>query len=66
MKLLTQQEVARVIRKSESWLERKRWEGGGIPYRKVGRMVIYEEVDVLKWLDSHPKHSVAPESGSTS
>ncbi len=35
IKLLTEQEVAALIRKSVHWLRRKRWEGGidSIPYR---------------------------------
>ena len=53
--LLTQREVAKIIRKSEAWLERKRWEGGGIPYRKIGHHVLYTEADVIEWLNKHPK-----------
>lgn len=54
-KLLNQKQVAEIIGLSEAWLERKRWEGGGIPYRKLGRCVRYDEHDVLEWIEAHSK-----------
>jgi hypothetical protein len=54
-KLLRQKEVASIIRKSESWLERQRWLQEGIPYRKVGRNVLYDEQDVLAFLEAQPR-----------
>lgn len=56
-KLLNQKEVAEIIGLSEAWLERKRWEGGGIPYRKLGRCVRYDERDVIDWIQSHGKQN---------
>jgi hypothetical protein len=53
--LLNQKEVALIIRKSEAWLERQRWLQEGIPYRKVGRNVLYDEADVLVFLDAQPQ-----------
>lgn len=55
IKLLTEHEVAALIRKSVHWLRRKRWEGGteSIPYRKLGSAVRYAESDVLKWIAQH-------------
>jgi len=54
LKLLKQSEVAEIIRKSEAWLERKRWEGGGPRFMKIGRNVLYRESDLLVWLESQP------------
>lgn len=54
-KLLNQKEVASIIRKSEAWLERQRWLQEGIPYRKVGRNVLYDELDVLAFLEAQPQ-----------
>ena len=54
-KLLRQKEVASIIRKSEAWLERQRWLQEGIPYRKVGRNVLYDELDVLAFLEAQPQ-----------
>jgi hypothetical protein len=42
--------VAAVIGYSTAWMERKRWEGEGIPYRKIGRKCRYVKRDVLEWL----------------
>lgn len=56
-KLLNQKQVSEIIGLSEAWLERKRWEGGGIPYRKLGRVVRYEERDVFAWIEAHSKQS---------
>lgn len=54
-KLLNQKQVAEIIGLSEAWLERKRWEGCGIPYRKLGRCVRYDEHDVIEWIQAHSK-----------
>ncbi len=53
--LLNQKEVSLIIRKSEAWLERQRWLQEGIPYRKVGRNVLYDELDILAYLESQPQ-----------
>ena len=53
-KLLNQKEVTLIIRKSEAWLERQRWKEEGIPYRKIGRNVLYDESDVLAYLEAQP------------
>lgn len=54
-KYLTAKDVANMIGKHPKWLERKRWEGGGPAFRYLGKTPIYEEKDVLNWLDSIPK-----------
>jgi len=53
-KLLTSAEVAELIGKSQAWLARMRWAGGGIPYRKIGRHVRYQRSVVLDWLNQQP------------
>ena len=59
-KLLNQNEVSVIIRKSEAWLERQRWLGEGIPYRKIGRSVRYQEDDILSFLEEQPKIKTYP------
>lgn len=54
-RLLNSEEVAELIGKSVAWLARKRWEGGGIPYRKIGRHVRYQLSVVLSWLNQQPE-----------
>ncbi len=64
-KLLTEHEVAAIIRKSVHWLRRKRWEGGieSIPYRKLGSSVRYAEADVLNWLEQHNLQTSTSQGG---
>ena len=59
-RLLNQKEVSVIIRKSEAWLERQRWLGEGIPYRKIGRNVLYQEDDFLSFLEEQPKINTYP------
>lgn len=57
--LLNQREVAKIIRKSEAWLERERWQKTGIPYRKIGRHVLYSRSDVLEFLNGCERFPVS-------
>lgn len=50
---LKQKEVAAILRKSVAWCERARWEGGGPPFIKVGRNVLYPRDDLMEWLQAH-------------
>lgn len=65
IKLLTEQEVSTLIRKSVHWLRRKRWEGGSnsIPYRKLGSSVRYAETNVLNWIQQHTLLTSTSEGG---
>ncbi len=51
--LLNEKEVSQLIRKSVYWLQRARWAGNGIPYRKLGAHVLYDKKDVIDWLNRH-------------
>jgi excisionase family DNA binding protein len=48
--LFAEDTVAHLIGKSKAKLQRDRWEGGGIPFLKMGRSVRYRKSDVLEWL----------------
>jgi hypothetical protein len=48
---LDQQQLAERLRLSPRTLERQRQSGGGIPYVKAGRRVLYRWTDALDWLD---------------
>ncbi len=65
VRLLSQKEVAKMIGLSEAWLERKRWEGGGIPYRKLGRSVRYDEKDVINWIEAHGIRQSTSDAGGS-
>lgn len=60
-KLLTEQEVAGMIKMSVHWLRRKRWEGGGIPYAKMnpGRAVRYRHSDVISYVSKLVRKSTS-------
>lgn len=53
--LFPQSDIAAVTTYSKSWLERARWAGGGIPYLKVGRKVLYRKRDVVEWLNQQAR-----------
>lgn len=55
--LLTQKEAASILRMSESWFERKRWEKKGVPYIKIGGRVFYDKQDLLIWLRKQKSNS---------
>jgi hypothetical protein len=56
-----EKEVAKIIGKSVSWLQRKRWEGGGIPFVKDGGRVFYLHDDVAEHMSSLTKYNSTSE-----
>ena len=50
---LNEHEVAERIGISVKTLQRMRHEMLGIPFKKIGRRVIYSEIEVARYLDSH-------------
>jgi hypothetical protein len=56
--LLTQAEAARVVGKSEKWLERDRWVGPTVPCVKLGRSVRYRVADLLAYIESNVQGAV--------
>ncbi len=51
--LITQKEVASMLKMSESWLEKQRWKKQGIPFIKVGGRIFYDKQDIIEWLKTH-------------
>lgn len=47
---------------SESWLAKLRVFGGGSPYLKLGRRVLYERASFERWLTSHQRPSTSRQS----
>jgi predicted DNA-binding transcriptional regulator AlpA len=62
-KLYTQADLMPVLRKSKNWFERKRWDGSGPRYLKIGRSVLYRGEDVLSWLDEQARTSTSDRGG---
>jgi predicted DNA-binding transcriptional regulator AlpA len=48
--LLTEREVASIIRKSLSYVQHLRSDGGGPRYLKIGASVRYHQNDIDSWL----------------
>lgn len=61
MTLLKEREVAALINMSVHWLRRKRSEGGGIPYEKLGERgaVRYREEDVRAFIEERVQRSTS-------
>jgi hypothetical protein len=52
--LFSQLTVAAIRKCSISTIERDRWAGTGVPFRKYGHSVRYQKADIRKWLNQHP------------
>ncbi len=54
---LTEKEAAALTGYSHYWFQRKRWAGGGPPYRKIGRSVRYPSDLLMEWIESYGLHT---------
>lgn len=52
-RLLTESEAAEITGYSRSWFQRKRWEGGGPPFRKIGHSIRYPQNELISWIENH-------------
>jgi predicted DNA-binding transcriptional regulator AlpA len=57
--LLTPGETAELLKLSLSWLAKRRLEGNGPAYIKVGRSVRYQEPALLRWMKSRQRLSTS-------
>ena len=58
--------TADYIDKSESRLAKLRHFGGGPPFVKIGRSVLYDLDDVDRWLEGRKRRSTSDAGGSAS
>jgi predicted DNA-binding transcriptional regulator AlpA len=49
-------DAARFLSVSKSWLDKKRLDGGGPPYLKLGRRVVYDLDDLERWATGNRRH----------
>jgi len=56
---LTEEELAKHLGVSRSFLRNARWRGEGPPYFKVGRYVRYDMGDVKGWVDQQKRTSTS-------
>ncbi len=61
--LLSQKEAAALLRKQPRWLERRRTEGGGPPFRYIGRTPVYEKSELIAWINSLPQYDNTAQAG---
>lgn len=64
-RLYRQKEVAPLLGKSESWLERARWAGNGPAFVKVGRSCLYHGAALNEWLDQQARKSTSATASAT-
>jgi hypothetical protein len=57
--LWTPDETAEVVRRPENWLAKKRIDGDGPPFLKIGGKVRYRRSDVLRWLEQQERTSTS-------
>jgi predicted DNA-binding transcriptional regulator AlpA len=62
-RLLRTKEAARLIGLSASFLNQRRVKGGGPPYAKVGRVVLYDPSELLAWAKNQTRRSTSGPSG---
>jgi len=63
--LFNQQTIAAVLSCSTQLLERNRWSGGGVPYMKIGRKVLYRKSDVLDFLKQQKVYRSTRDEGQS-
>lgn len=63
MNLLSEKEVAALLKCSVSALQKNRLKGNGLPYYKMGRSVRYSEESVLEYLKKHEYTSTSQYKG---
>lgn len=56
-------EAASHLKVSKSWLDKKRLTGGGPPFMKFGRRVVYDMGDLEKWAAANRRHHTAEVCG---
>jgi len=54
--LLTEKEASRKSPFSIFWFQKKRQDGKGPPFIRIGRRVFYPELDLDEWFSSHKRH----------
>lgn len=63
--LFNQHTIAAVLSCSTQLLERNRWAGGGVPYLKIGRKVLYRKSDVLDFLQQQKVYYSTSDEGQS-
>jgi hypothetical protein len=62
-RLLRTREAARLLGLSASFLNQRRVKGGGPPFRKIGKIVLYDPTELLAWAKAYTRRSTSGPSG---
>jgi predicted DNA-binding transcriptional regulator AlpA len=60
---LTVQETAAHLAVSKSWLDKRRHDGNGPAYLKLGRRVVYDIIDLENWAASNRRRHTSESTG---
>ncbi len=63
---LTEKEASLEYGMSVPWFQRKRWDGSGPPYYKVGRSVRYPRAELRKFFGNRLRKSTSDQDGGRS
>jgi hypothetical protein len=63
-RMLRVEDVASITGLSVSYLNKLRVTGGGCAFRKIGRAVLYDPVDLQAWLDRNNRASTSDKGGA--
>jgi hypothetical protein len=61
---LDQRDAAELTRLNPRTLEKKRLQGNGPPFIKVGRRVLYDREDLIAWMRQHRRTSTSDEGAA--
>jgi len=56
---LDERQASRIDGLSVAWHQRKRWDGSGPPYRRIGRTVRYRLSELIGWLEERSVRSTS-------
>jgi predicted DNA-binding transcriptional regulator AlpA len=60
---LTVRETAAYLSVSKSWLDKRRLDGNGPAYLKLGRRVVYDIIDLENWAASNRRRHTSESTG---
>jgi predicted DNA-binding transcriptional regulator AlpA len=60
---LTVKETAAYLAVSKSWLDKRRLDGHGPAYLKLGRRVVYDIIDLENWAASNRRRHTSESTG---
>ena len=64
-RLYDQIELIEPLKKSKQWFERKRWDGTGPRFIKIGRKPLYRGSDLNAWLNEQIRKSTSDKGGQS-